>query len=104
MLIGVADSGEIRGLAKDYKLCHKHDKDGFEQKIRSLVASRFEPQPTGKIKVSFEQLEDKQVCVVSVGKSKEIIHLDGKDVYVREGNTSRKLEGPSLTAWIKNRS
>ena len=104
MLIGVADSGKIRGLAKDYKLCNKHDKDGFEQKIHSLVASRFIPQPTGKIKISFEQLEDKQVCVVSIEKSKEIIHLDGKDVYVREGNTSRKLEGPSLTAWVKNRN
>jgi type I restriction-modification system DNA methylase subunit len=104
MLIGVADSGEIRGLAKDYRLCHKHDKDGFEQKIRSLVASHFTPQPTGKIKISFEQLEDKQVCLISVEKSKDIIHLDGKDVYVREGNTSRKLEGLSLTAWVKNRS
>ena len=104
MLIGVADSGEIRGLAKDYKLCHKHDNDGFEQKIHSLVASRFVPRPTGKVKVSFEHMEDKQVCVVSVEKSKDIIHLDGKDVYVREGNTSHKLEGPSLTAWVKNRS
>jgi hypothetical protein len=104
MLIGVADSGEIRGLSKDYKLCHKHDKDGFEQKIYSLIMSRFVPQPTGKIKISFEQLEDKQVCVISVEKSKDIVHLDGKDVYVREGNTSRKLEGPSLTAWVKNRS
>ena len=104
LLIGVSDSGEIIGLEKDYKLCNKHDKDGLEQKIHSLVASRFVTQPIGKIKVSFEQLEDKQVCVISVEKSKEIIHLDGKDVYVREGNTSRKLEGPSLTAWAKARS
>jgi len=104
LLIGVADSGEIRGLEKDYRLCNKHDRDGFEQKIHSLVMSRFVPQPTSKIKVSFEHLEDRQVCVVSVEKSKEIIHLDGKDVYIREGNTSHKLEGPSLTAWVKNRS
>ena len=104
LIIGVADSGDIAGLARDYRLCNKHDKDGFEQKIHSLAASRFVPQPMGQLKVSFEQLEDKQICVVSVERSRDIIHLDGKDVYVREGNTSRRLEGPSLTAWTKARS
>ncbi len=104
LIMGVSDSGEIIGLEKDYKLCNKHNKDGLEQKIRSLLASRFVPQPTGKIKVSFEYLEDKQVCVVNVEQSKDIIHLDGKDVYVREGNTSHKLEGPTLTAWARARN
>jgi len=104
LILGVADSGDIAGLERDYKLCNKHDKDGFEQKIHSLVSSRFVPQPTGRIKVSFEQIEDKQICVVSVERSRDIIHLDGKDVYIREGNTSRRLEGPSLTAWTKARS
>jgi type I restriction-modification system DNA methylase subunit len=104
MMIGVSDSGEIIGLEKDYKLCNKHDKDGLEQKIHSLVTSRFVPEPKGKVNVSFEQVEDRQVCVAIVETSEDISHLDGKDVYIREGNTSRKLEGPALVNFVQNRS
>ncbi len=103
LLVGVSDSGQVAGLDKDYALCNKRDRDGLEQKIHSLLASRFVPPPTGKVKVVFENVESKQVCVVNVEKSREIAHLDGKDVYIREGNTTLRLEGPVLTAWIKNR-
>lgn len=103
LLIGVSDSGEIRGLEKDYKLCNKHDKDGFEQKIRSLLVNRIIPQPIGKVKINFENLENLQMCVINVDKSKDVVHLDGKDIYIRDGNTTRKLEGIVLTNWIKER-
>ena len=104
LIIGVSDAGYIKGLKPDYSLCIKKDKDGFEQKLRSLIATRLVPQPFGKIAVEFDIVELHEVCRVEVGISDEIIHLDHRDVYVRDGNTSRKLEGAALTSWIRTRT
>lgn len=102
LLIGVADSGEIKGLDKDFQLCKKPDPDHFEQKLRDLLSTRFTPPPLGQVQVSFEQHPTGHVCRVDVKRSDSVVHLD-KDVYVRDGNTTRKLEGPMLTSWIQER-
>jgi len=104
LLIGVSDRGEVKGIEKDFQLCKKHDKDGFEQKIRSLLHDRFQPNPIGKVIVVFENLPEGDICRIDVQSSAEIFYLDGKDVYIRDGNTTRKLEGPSLVSWLHSRS
>ena len=45
------------------------------------------------------------VCRVDVSPVhlNQIIHLD-KDVYVREGNTTVKLDGRDLTDWVQQRA
>jgi len=104
LLIGVSDTGEVKGLERDYKLCNKHDKDGLEQKLRSLLSTRFNPVPLGNVNIGFEQLPEGEVCIVEakpVGKS-EVVHLD-KKVYVRDGNVTRNLDGPELTRWAVRR-
>jgi hypothetical protein len=53
--------------------------------------------------VTFEQHPAGHVCRVDVKRSDSVVHLD-KDVYVRDGNTTRKLEGPTLTSWIQERT
>lgn len=104
LLIGVSDSGEIKGLEKDFRLCSKHDADGLEQKLRSLLRDRFKPGPLGKVTITFLHLPDGEVCRLDVEASQDVVYLDGKDVYVRDGNTSRKLEGPALVKWIRARN
>ncbi|MDP2897028.1 MAG: N-6 DNA methylase [bacterium] len=104
LLVGVSDSGEIKGLERDYRLCQRHNADGLEQKLRSLLQSRFDPAPLGKVTVEFEILPEGHVCRVAVAPSSEIVHLDGKDLFVRDGNTTRKLEGRALTDWVEHRS
>lgn len=105
LLIGVADTGEIKGLDKDYKLCKSPTKDGFEQKLRDLLNSKFDPRPIGNITTTFHELPEGTVCLVEVKPTDKSIvnHLD-KDVYVRDGNTTRKLEGADLTDWIQTRT
>ena len=104
LLLGVSDSGEIKGLEKDFRLCSKHDADGLEQKLRSLLRDRFKPDPLGKVAITFLHLPDGEVCRLDVEASQDVVYLDGKDVYVRDGNTSRKLEGPALVNWIRGRN
>lgn len=104
LLIGVSDNGDIRGLEKDYNLCNKRDKDGLEQKIRSYLKSYFQPDPIGKIEINFVCLPEGDICRIDVQSSKDVFYLDGKDVYARDGNTCRKLEGPILVNWIQKRA
>lgn len=102
LLIGVSDSGEIKGLEKDFRLCSRCNADGFEQKLRSLLQDHFQPHPIGKVDARFESLPEGIVCQVDVQASQDVIHLDDK-VFVRDGNTTRELVGPTLTKWIKER-
>lgn len=102
LLIGVSDSGEIKGLTRDFILCNRHNPDGFQQKLRSLIQSRFQPFPVEKIDIQFETLSEEVVCQINVKQSPEIIHL-GNDVFIRDGNRTIKLEGRDLTDWISHR-
>jgi len=105
LLIGVTDTGEIKGIERDLRLLPtaQRNYDRFEQKIRNCLRDRFTPSPIGKIAISFEELAEGAVCRVDVQKSNDIIHFDG-DIYVRDGNKTQKLEGPALTNWIQQRA
>jgi len=102
MLIGVDDLGKIRGVERDLSIIKRGNNDRFEQKIRNCLKDRFKPQPIGKVNISFERFMEGTVCRVDVQTSKEIVHLDN-EVYVRDGNTTQKLEGRPLTDWVQER-
>ncbi len=101
-LIGVDDSGKIRGIERDLSLMKSGNTDKFELKIRNCLKDRFKPQPISKVNISFEKFTEGTICRVDVQTSKEIVHLDN-EVYVRDGNTTQKLEGRALTDWIQQR-
>lgn len=104
LFIGVSDKREIRGLERDFRLCKKNNVDGFEQKLRNLLCSRFHPTPWGKANIRFESTNNLVVCAINTQPlpKAEVVHFDG-EVYVREGNTTRKLEGLQLTNWLQER-
>lgn len=103
LLIGVHDSGKIEGIERDLSIMKHSNNDKFELKIRSCLKDRFKPQPIGKVNISFEKFTEGMICRVDVQTSKEIVHLDN-EVYVRDGNTTQKLEGQSLTDWVQQKS
>ena len=102
LLIGVHDSGKIEGIERDLSIMKCGSNDRFELKIRNCLKDCFKPQPIGKVKISFEKFTEGTICRVDIQASKEIVHLDD-GVYVREGNTTLLLEGPTLTNWIQQR-
>ena len=107
LLIGISDSGEAKGIARDRKTMNKADNDRFELSIRNYISnqnSKFEPLPIGYIKIEFENIQGLIVCVIDVQplpKSK-ISHFEN-NVYVRDGNQTLKLTGRELTDWTKQR-
>jgi len=89
---------------KRCKLCKKHNTDGFEQKLRDLIKTHLEPAPFSKIAINCEELPEGTICRMDVPPSEEVIHLDEKEIYIRDGNRTLRIEGPALTRWIKERT
>lgn len=103
LLIGISDAGEVKGIARDLKSVNGKNCDGFEQKLRSLINSRFDPSPFGNIEIIFNQLQQGTICQIKVERSLEPIFYD-KIFYIRDGNGSRKLEGRKLADRILQRA
>jgi len=104
LIIGVKDNGEITGIERDLQYVQRENFDGFELKFRNLIRNRFAPAPLGKVKINFEKLAKGIVCKIDVNpvNRNPIIHLDN-EVYIRDGNMTRKLDGRDLTDWIQQR-
>jgi hypothetical protein len=103
LLIGVSDTGEVKGIARDLQFVRGNNRDGFEQKLRSLINDHFDPSPRGNVQITFEELQEGTVCKIKVQQSSEPIAYDN-DFYIRDGNGTRKLEGRDLADWLRQRN
>jgi len=105
LLIGVSDSCVVKGIARDLQFVRGNNRDGFEQKLRSLINDHFDPSPLGNVSIIFEELSEGTLCKIDVKPVNRdtIIHFDN-DVYIRDGNRTIKLEGRALTDWIQQRT
>lgn len=102
ILIGVADSGQVFGIASDLAHVVHKNTDGFELKLRQLMERHLLPNPHGLVTISFETLPEGEVCVVDIAPALGITYY--KDiVYLRDGNRSVPLEGRRLVEWMQQR-
>jgi hypothetical protein len=106
LLIGIQDNRKVTGIDRDLKYVQRKNLDGFELKLRDLIRNRLDPVPFNKVKIKFEKLDKETICKINVDPAKrdQIIHLDGKEVYIRDGNMTIKLDGRKLTNWIQQRA
>jgi type I restriction-modification system DNA methylase subunit len=103
LLIGVADNGQIMGLDRDLRHVHRNNLDGFQLKLRNLIRDHLNPAPTDNVQINFKELAEGTICQVDVQPSAPVTHFDN-DVFIRDGNGTRKLEGRALTDWIQQRT
>lgn len=104
LLIGVRDNGEIFGLERDLSLVKGKSLDGFEQKLMNLISGNIGPEFARFIKVWFDLIDGQHVCAVEVGRAAEPAFMkgkQGKEFYVRSGNTSRSLDAEKTYKYIK---
>lgn len=103
LAIGVEDTGKVFGLENDMRTLGK-SRDRFEQLLTSLISERIGPEYSGFIKIRFESLEGKQICVVETDKAAEPAFLKGphgKEFHVRMGNTTRMLDAEETHNYIQ---
>jgi predicted HTH transcriptional regulator len=105
LLIGVDDAGEVTGVEPDFKtLGSKNNQDGFELFLRQLLETQLSAPTAATVRVRFESVDAKTVCVVSVASSGKPVFAnppkgspkDGAEFWVRVGNATKQLHGDDM--------
>jgi serine/threonine protein kinase len=96
LLIGVADTGEPKGLDDDLQdFSDKKTTDGFELRFRSALSRNLSPDPSQLVTLSFPYVTGIQICRVDVSPSPRPVFLAAKggpaEFFVRKGNASHPL-------------
>ncbi|KPK47995.1 MAG: hypothetical protein AMK72_07655 [Planctomycetes bacterium SM23_25] len=104
LMIGVEDDGNVLGLDNDFKTFKKKDADGFEQTLMNLIADRIGPAFAAFLRVRFEQIEGKTVCVVDADQAASPVYTKtpaGTVFFIRMGNTTRPLDPEQTVAYVE---
>lgn len=105
LLVGVADSGEIKGINHEYHVANKskNNWDGYSLFICDLLNSSLViDTPFQFYTLRQYTVDGKDVCCIRVQASTSPVYVN-KKLYVRAGNQSLELQGPDLLAYVKDR-
>jgi len=106
LLIGVNNEGNVVGLEKDYNSLPRKNRDGFENHLTMLIRTMIGLSYTRYIKISFENVQEKEVCIVSVREGYKPAYLKAGDkkeeFFVRTGNTTQPFSMSETEEYIKN--
>jgi serine/threonine protein kinase len=96
LLIGVANTGEPKGLQDDLNdMFDKRTADGFELRFREALSRNLNPDPNQLVTLSFPYITGIQICRVDVRVSPRPVFLVAKgsptEFYVRIGNASHPV-------------
>jgi serine/threonine protein kinase len=96
LLIGVADTGEPKGLEDDLQdFSDKKTVDGFELRFRNVLSRSLNPDANQLVTLSFPYTSRIQICRIDVTRSPRPVFLIAKgnsaEFYVRKGNASHPL-------------
>ncbi len=109
LLIGVQDDHRVLGLEPDLNLLgQSKNLDDFQQLLNNLISDRIGSAFAPLIKISFEKVEDKEICAIDVKRAAEPVFLDAqegkqrvKKFYIRQGNTTRLLDVEETHHYIR---
>jgi predicted HTH transcriptional regulator len=93
ILIGVDDSGHVKGLALDFK-----QRDGLERKIHQLVRTRIKPTPPTQ--VLFEESRGMKIARIYVARGEAPLYKADGVVYLRQGSADVQAQPDDLTRLV----
>ena len=97
LLVGVSDDAVATGLEDDLSLMKEPDLDRYELWVSDHVERCHGKPAAANVRVTFEMVATSQVCRIDVEASPDPVFLDEPggnreaDMYVRMGNSTRKL-------------
>lgn len=104
LLIGIKDTGEILGLDKDYVTVKNNNRDGFLLQLVQAINTYLGKEFNQYVTVRIEQVEGKDVCVISVMKSDMPVYLKAEnreDFYIRASASSQPMSIREANEYIK---
>ena len=108
LLIGVADDGTIAGLDADFEtLKKKPSRDGFQLHLGQLLINVFgEAVASSFITVSFHEINDQEICQITVNPSDHPIYIEVKKeaiFYLRLSGATHPLPVKQAVDFIQKR-
>jgi serine/threonine protein kinase len=96
LLIGIADTGEPKGLEDDLQdFSDKKTVDGFELRFRDALSGNVNPDPNQLVAITFPYVNGVHICRVDVSRSPHPVFLIAKggpaEFFTRKGNASHPL-------------
>jgi CBS domain-containing protein len=104
LVIGISDDRKVSGLEYDYSTLKTQNRDGFENKLVTLLSTSIGDASLRFINISFPEIEGHEVCRVNVLPGAEPVFLkeNGQEVfYVRTGNNSRPFSLSDALKYVK---
>ena len=107
IFIGVDDNGSILGIKKDYETLKKdkQSRDGFHLNLNNSLKGEFENTfLINNIKISFEYIQNEEVCRIDVKrtKNKRVYVGEDQDFYIRYGPENKKLNPKEASEYKKH--
>lgn len=106
LLIGIDDDHNIIGLEDDYNFANLKDRDKFELHLKNILRSRIKIEKeylARKIKVSFETINDKDVCIIEVEAGDRPMFTKDEKFFLRDGNNTIELKPSEIHKYISER-
>lgn len=107
LLLGVADNGEVLGLAADYASSSSlSDRDGFELHLNKLLSNALGMSALAFTTVTFHDVAGLDVCQVAFRPSDHPVYVeDGANsvFYLRTGNATNALPVPEAVKYYATR-
>lgn len=107
LVMGVSDSKEIVGLARDYGSLNRKDTDGFENHFTQVFHNMIGAEFRQFVKLNWSKVDDKECCIVSVTPSRKPAYLkndnNGEEFYIRTGNGTTSLKFSEANGYIDSR-
>jgi predicted HTH transcriptional regulator len=103
LLIGVADNGDVVGLADDYRIAdkEKQNRDGYQLFLSNMLNDSLGGECISFYKISFHQINDREICRVQVQPASKPVYHKGQ-FYVRNGNQTLLLTTQEAVEYIKH--
>ena len=110
LLIGVDDEGHVVGLGADMQtLGSKANRDGYELFLRQHLDNNLSIQTAGVVRIRFDQVDDNDVCLVSVAASGKPVFAKPREggkgpteFWVRIGNATKQQHGDDMIEYRDN--
>jgi type I restriction enzyme R subunit len=106
LLIGVADGGEVNGLAYDLALVKPGSADGLVNWLTTHLINALQKPAVMRTRARIDQLSDGEICRIDVARSSAPVVArmsDGTDVFwVRMNNSTRSLAEVEAEEYVQD--
>ncbi len=103
LLIGVDNNKQVIGIEEDIKAANpqRANQDAYQLFLQKILTDNLQGVWTDFYEISFGVVRGKTVCKIAVSPTNKVVFLRNGDLYIRDGNSKRKLSAYEATEYRK---